>query len=403
MESVIAINILCASIAGGILGALVTPFVFMVKERSIWQGLLVGFFVGTIGGFVLLLPLWLLVAFKDKDSSLWLDFPTWTPHLLKTLPFLLLIVLWVIFSGEERFTDSRNIENIFRSASIIGMAAVGLTLIMLTGGIDFSSYGLLPLAGVVAVLVSNREDSATMGILAALGIGLYVGIVQGGLVGVVGLPSYLVTLASGACFLALGIYLTGSQLIQLESATFIEISGKEIAGVPTTFVVLVALVIFFEIIALLVNYVQRNSQLATINLVPESAFPKVGLIIVAYGLGGLLTSAASVIFVSRIGAAAPNIGTGIWLQIVAAAVLGGTSPFGKYGWVMGSLLGAISVAILQNGLLLRGLAPYNQDLILGGLVLGWLILHVFVGGRSALKAADTPINASTNVLPDVPA
>ena len=281
-------------------------------------------------------------------------------------------VIFAFFTPQ--FLTPANAINVALQTSITAIMAIGMTLVILTGGIDLSAGSLVAVAGVSAAFVVKAAGPA-----AALGVGLAAGAVSGLFTGVMvtrfTVPPFIVTLAlmsalRGAAFLMTGGYSVGDL-----PEGFAMLGRGYLAGLPVP--VLVTALLYAVFTVLLARTVfgrhiyavggnERAAYLAGVS----TARIKVGV----YILNGLLGGFAGVMLASRLGAGIPNAGLGYELDVIAAVVVGGASLFGGKGTLGGTLLGAIFIGILNNGLNLANVDPYLQKIVLGGVVLAAVLL-----------------------------
>jgi rhamnose transport system permease protein len=267
----------------------------------------------------------------------------------------LLIVLEVfLFQNLGRnFLSSGNVSNIFRHSVEIGLLALVMTPVILTGGIDLSVGSMMGLCAVVfGILVKQYQLPPGLAALAAVGLGALGGMGNAWLITRMNLPPLIVTLGTFSLFRGLAEALTkGSQAYSGFAQGFLNIGNASVLGIP------MQLWIFLAVLVLMVVLVHRSTwgrSLRAIGYAPEGA-RYAGIAVaritgMAYILAGAVAGLAAVILVSRLGEARANIGIGYELLAITAVVLGGTSIFGGAGSITGTLLGYVAVAVLNNGL-----------------------------------------------------
>ena len=281
---------------------------------------------------------------------------SWKNLLLRhEIVLLLVIVLEVILFTTlgRRFLDGTNVSNIFRHSVEIGLLALAMTPVILTGGIDLSVGSMIGLCAVsFGMLVNDAGLSPMMAGLIAILIGTAGGGLNALLIARMKLPPLIVTLGTFSLFRGLAEALTrGSKSYSGFPKSFLELGNGDIAGVPSQ--VWIFLLVGIGIY-LLVHHTTFGRSFRAIGYSPEGSryagIPvqrNVGLV---YILAGAISGLAAVILVARLGEARANAGIGYELLAITAVVLGGTSIFGGSGTVCGTLLGYIAVAILGNGL-----------------------------------------------------
>ncbi|MET0598378.1 MAG: ABC transporter permease [Mesorhizobium sp.] len=283
------------------------------------------------------------------------------------------VALFVVFSAlNATFYQPSNLIDIMLQSSINAVIAVGMTLVIMTKGIDLSVGSVVGLSSMVAA------DMLSHGLLAGIGAGLLVGLVCGALNGVLiaklRLPDFIVTLGTLSIFRGAALIYTDGQPIYGLPPEFRAIFAGRILDIPTP--VILALVIA-AVAFLLVRFTALGEQIIAIGGNEEAA--KLSGIniervkITVYVVSGVLSSIAGFVLIARIGAAEPIGGSGFELQAIGSAVIGGASLFGGVGNPLGSLIGALTLGGLQNGLTLMNVPSFWQYVASGVVV----ILAVF--------------------------
>ncbi len=268
---------------------------------------------------------------------------------------LLVIALEVVLFSAlgRRFLDGTNVSNIFRHSVEIGLLALAMTPVILTGGIDLSVGSMMGLCAVCfGIFVNEAGMSPLVAGVLSVGIGALGGGLNALLIARFNLPPLIVTLGTFSLFRGLAEALTeGAKSYSGFPDSFLALGNSDIAGIPAQMWIflLVALGIW-----LLVHRTTLGRSFRAIGYSPEGAryagIPVRRNLGLAYVLAGAIAGLAAVIFVARLGEARANAGMGYELLAITAVVLGGTSIFGGSGTVAGTLLGYLAVAILNNGL-----------------------------------------------------
>jgi ribose transport system permease protein len=283
------------------------------------------------------------------------------------------VALFLVFSLlTSTFYQPSNLIDIMLQSSINAVIAVGMTLVIMTRGIDLSVGSVVGLSSMVAAQMLNH--GVVVGILAGLIVGLVCGLVNGFLIARLKLPDFIVTLGTLSIFRGAALIYTDGQPIYGLPPAFRAIFGGRLLDLPTP--VLFALVI--AVLAfLLVRFTALGEQIIAIGGNEEAArlsgINVERVKITVYAISGLLSSIAGFILIARIGAAEPIGGNGFELQAIGAAVIGGASLFGGIGNPLGSLVGALTLGGLQNGLTLLNVPSFWQYVASGIVV----ILAVF--------------------------
>jgi len=283
---------------------------------------------------------------------------------------LAILIETVVFAAlAPQFLSLDNFVNIAISIAVIGILAVGMTLVILTGGIDLSIGSVAALAGVAAAIISLKFGVAA-GFAAALGVGIVCGIFNGVFVAYFRVPPFVVTLAVLTIARGLAFILSEGRSIGNLPDDFSRLGKEFVFGVPVSVLLMLAtfaagwFVLKHTTFGRYVYAVGANREatfLAGVNV--KSVTFRV------YLLNGLLVGLAAIVLASRLGAGVPNAGLQYELDVIAAVVVGGTSLSGGRGSVVQTLLGAIFIGILNNGLNLRGTDPYLQKIWLGVVIL----------------------------------
>ena len=284
------------------------------------------------------------------------------------LPVLVLIcILFAVLS--PNFLTENNIVNVVRQASINIVLAAGMTFVILTSGIDLAVGSVLGLTAVMAVVVSLVPGFGWAAVPAALLTGLIIGVLTGMIIAYLGLPPFIVTLGTytairGAAYLAAG----GTTVIN-SNIGFAWIGNGYLGPIP--WLVIIALLIIAvsafilhgTVLGVHVYAVGGNPQAARLTGIPVSL-----VLIFVYGVSGLLSGLAGAMSASRLYSAQGQLGIGYELDAIAAVILGGTSFSGGIGNVFGTLVGALIIAVLNNGLTLLNVSFYWQLVIKGAVI-----------------------------------
>ena len=283
-------------------------------------------------------------------------------------------LLFIVFSVlTQSFYQPGNLLDILLQSSINTMVAVGMTLVVMTRGIDLSVGSVVGLSSMIAA--SFLTGNLFLGTIAGMLVGVLCGLVNGFLIAKLKLPDFIVTLGMLSIFRGAALIYTDGKPIYGIDPTFRAIFAGDVAGIPTP--VLLALVIAF-LAFLLVRYTALGEQIIAVGGNEEAArlsginIDRVKICV--YAISGLLASLAGFVLIARVGAAEPIGGTGFELQAIGAAVIGGASLFGGEGNPLGSLIGALTLGAMQNGLTLLNVPSFWQ-LVATGVV---VILAVFV-------------------------
>jgi ribose transport system permease protein len=266
------------------------------------------------------------------------------------------------------FYQPSNLIDIMLQSSINAVIAVGMTLVIITRGIDLSVGSIVGLSSMVASDLMSHDMA--LGIFAGLAVGVICGLINGLLIAKLKLPDFIVTLGTLSVFRGAALIYTNGQPIYGLPDGFRAAFGGQLLGVPTPVImaIVVAALAFF-----LVRFTALGEQIVAVGGNEEAArlsginIDRVKIVV--YTLSGLLSSLAGFVLIARIGAAEPIGGNGFELQAIGAAVIGGASLFGGVGNPLGSLIGALTLGGLQNGLTLMNVPSFWQYVASGVVVI----------------------------------
>lgn len=298
--------------------------------------------------------------------------------LQKLGPLLGFAVITIILSIlSPNFLSLDNILNILRQVSINALIAFGMTFVILTGGIDLSVGSMLALA---AALTAGLMASGMDPILAML-LGLLAGAIMGAINGFVitkgKVAPFIATLATMTIFRGLAlVYTEGRPITGLSKDLSFELMGRGyFFGVP---VPVIWMLISYAILYFILKKTTFGRRVYAIGGNEEASILsgiKVDRVkIWVYSITGLLSALAGIILTSRLNSAQPTAGTAYELDAIAAVVLGGTSLSGGRGWIFGTMVGALIIGVLNNGLNLLDVSSFYQQVVKGGVILLAVIL-----------------------------
>ena len=294
-----------------------------------------------------------------------------------------LIALIAIFSFlSPSFREFNNILNIILQVSIIAISAFGMTFALIIAGIDLSIGSTIALSGTIAALLMSLNVPFTLAVGICLLIGLFLGFINGFLVSKAGIPAFIVTVATMGIFRGIAYILTGGGPVQISNAKFLYIGNEKIFGIPFP---IILLIVVFIIMNIILGKTKFGRQAYIIGGNEEAALYSginvKRIKIYIYMIIGFLASLSGIILASRLYSGQPNSANGYELDAIAAAVLGGTSLSGGYGTIVGTLIGAIIIGVINNGMNLLNIT-YFFFLIVKGIV---IIIAVYFDVQSKKK------------------
>jgi len=284
------------------------------------------------------------------------------------LAFVIICVALAILSPV--FLTKNNIINVIRQTSIYGIMAVGMTFVILTGGIDLSAGSVLALAGAICAGLLKGGSSIFVAIIAALGIGVACGLINGLFITKAKIPPFVVTLGMTNIARGLTLIYTKGYPISGFSPEFREIGGGYILGIPVPIILFLVIVLIAYVVlsqTKLGRYtyaIGGNEETVKLSGVNSAKYKTL-----VYIISGLSCAISALILTARLNSAEPIAGTGYETDVIAAVCIGGASMNGGRGSVWGSLLGALLIGVLNNGMNLLGVSPYFQQVVKGLIII----------------------------------
>lgn len=290
------------------------------------------------------------------------------------LAAIALVLLSVILRGQTFFSYS-NIINIFLNNSIIGIISLGMTLIILTGGIDLSVGSQLALTGLIAISVANATQNILLGVLVCCAFSVVLGLISGWLVAKFDIPSFIVTLSTMSIFRSVAEYLYNGGGLTVDRnilKNYTAISNTNLFGVlplPILYwLILCAAVYLFTAKTATGRHIyavgsnEKATRLSSINVDRIK--------IIAFAASGLMIALAAIIESARLGSMdSATSGSSYEMDAIAAVVIGGTSMSGGRGSILGTLFGTLIIGIINNMMNLLGVPPFLQGAVKGAIII----------------------------------
>lgn len=298
---------------------------------------------------------------------------------------LFFAVVCIVFSlATDAFLTTPNLLNIVRQSAPLLIVASAMTFVITTGGIDLSVGSVLALTATLSAVLLQWGVPWPMVVGMLLCLGAAVGALQGFFIAFEGIPAFIVTLAGLSVIRGIALLITGGYSIPVDPASGFNVIGRAwFIGVPVP--ALIAVVVL--VVAYLVFNETAFGRYVTGVGANAEAVRRAGVntrlvTLLVYVLTGAAAALAGIILASRLGSGSSNSGQGFELDVIAAVVLGGTSLFGGRGSVVGTILGALTVAVIANGLILAHLSPFLTPIVTGLIILIaiWLNFRLFKGG-----------------------
>jgi fructose transport system permease protein len=301
-------------------------------------------------------------------------------------PLIVLIVAGAAFAIlNGRFIRPENLALVLQQVAIVGALGVGQTIIILTAGIDLSVGALMILVqSVMAQLAYAHHVPALLALLIGLGVGAVAGGLNGALVTQLKLPPFIVTLGTLSIFTAVGLIYTHDQAIQATSLpSLLSWTGKTFG--PSSFQVTTGVVVMLILYAVFWFVLRNTAWGRHVYAVGDDAEAaqltgiRVSRVVLsAYVVAGVVYAVTAWMLIGRVGAADPNSAANANLDTITAVVIGGTSLFGGRGAIIGTLIGAVIVGVLRNGLSLAGVQDLYQTLAVGIMVISAVALDQWI-------------------------
>ncbi len=307
---------------------------------------------------------------------------------------LLLVIAFTVLA--PRFFTPLNLLNVLRQVSISGLIAIGMTFVILTAGIDLSVGSLLALAGLVGAYVSKggladrfaigaaevNGNPVWMAAGAAIAIGMLGGMLQGWVITRLRVPPFVVTLGGLTAFRGAALLFSAGGPISGFEPAFTWWGQGRIATVPVPVIIFFAAALIAHVVLRQTGFgkhvyaVGGNERAAALNGVPTRR-----IIMMVYVISGFFCGLAAFLLSARLNSAEAVAGLGWELTVIASVVIGGTSLFGGIGTIAGTVVGALLIGVLTNGLVLLNVSSFVQQIVIGVILVAAVALDQFAAGR----------------------
>jgi ribose transport system permease protein len=282
--------------------------------------------------------------------------------------FIALVIEIIIFwSLSPHFLTFNNItDGIGRGMVVIGIMAVGQTIVIIAGGFDLSQGAVSAAAAITAASLSNSGAPFLVAVLGGMGVGLGVGIANGVITGYGRINPLITTLGMLSIVRGLAQLLTGGREQVIDSRTFLNLGIKDTFGIPNIVWILFACFAFFGFLMPRTKFGRYVYAIGSNHRAARLAGVRINRWrLVIYGVSGMLAGLAGVVTTVRLGTAAPNFNTGSELAVITAVILGGASLQGGKGRLLGTFFGLLFIQILRNGLVLLSVPSAWQLIAIG--------------------------------------
>ena len=301
------------------------------------------------------------------------------PHIISDnigIMVVLLILCIIVSLATDKFLTSGNIISVLRQISINTYIALGMTLIIILGHIDLTVGAVVAMCGTLTVgFIVNQGLPVELAIIGGVLLGVLFGFINGVIVSTFKVPSFIITMAMMNVANGIAYVYSGGQSTRITDGFFISIGTEylfSLIPLPVLYMILLIIVISFLLVktrfGVYVYAIGGNREAARLSGIPIKKIE-----IIVFTLSGLLSAFAGLVLASRMYSGQPSVGSGYEMDAIAACVLGGTSMAGGKGSISGTVLGAMVIGIISNGLNLIGVSSYWQ-LIVKGIIIATAVI-----------------------------
>lgn len=303
--------------------------------------------------------------------------------------FVFVIMVIAMSFASPVFLSARNLLNVVRQVSVIGLISLGVTLVIISKGIDLSSGSVLAVAAVVAASLGQSGDwhakmfpelpqlPVVFPLLAALTIGLICGAINGTLIAKTGIPAFIATLGMMVSARGLALLYTDGRPVSSLTESYRYIGQGYILGIPVPVIIYLFMVFVTWV---LLNHTKFGKSIyaigGNIHAAEVSGVNVKRNLIKIYAYAGLLAGLAGMVLSARVNTGQPGMGVAYELDAIAATTIGGTSHSGGIGTIGGAFVGALILGVLNNGLNLLGVSAYWQQIIKGSIIVGAVVIDM---------------------------
>lgn len=282
-----------------------------------------------------------------------------------------LLVMCVVFTClTNRFLTLNNMLNIFQQASINLCVAVGMTFVIITGGIDLSVGSVMALSGMIMAQMMERGVAPIIGVILGLALATLLGALNGVLIAKLKLQPFLVTLGTMSAYRGLTLIISNGLPVRSFSSAYVNFMSSLNGFIPLPIIISLVLAICAMIV---LKYFKFGQYLLAVGGNEEatrlSGINTDKIKIITYGFSGFASAVAALIFLGRLAAADPQAGNGYEMNAIAAAAIGGASMAGGKGSIVGTIIGCLILQTLNNGLTLMNVQSFYQTFAIGVIVL----------------------------------
>lgn len=278
----------------------------------------------------------------------------------------LLCLCLVLTFTTDSFFDSKNILTVLRQICINALLAFGMTFVLIIGGIDLTVGSVVGASGVAVVMLMEAGVGMIPAIIMALLLGAVIGLINGTIISTTGMPAFIVTLSMQGVIRGVAYIITDGRSVASGNKVFTSMGNGYLFGIPNPIYIMVIVMAIVSVILYKTKFGRRMYAVGGNPLAARFSGIKIkSLTVKVYVISALLSALAGIILASRMFSGQPTAGQGYESDAIAAAVLGGTSFTGGVGTIGGTLIGALVIGVLNNGLNLLHISSYVQMVIKG--------------------------------------
>lgn len=321
---------------------------------------------------------------REQGSRL-SDFLQTHAHVLSIAAFLVACCLFFTAINPV-FLSTGNLLNLLRQAAPTLIVAVAMTFVITTGGIDLAVGSIIALVNASAALLLQAGWDWPLVCLVMLALGALIGWFQGFFIAYQNIPAFIVTLAGLSAIRGIALVLTGGFSILIPPSVFLSIGRGTVLGIPNPAILGILVAILGYVVLNATVYGRRVTAVgANAEAARRVGMPSRRVICSVYVWSGVAAALAALVVAARLGSGSSNAAVGTELEVIAAVVLGGTSLAGGRGTIVGTVLGALTISVIANGLILAHINPFFTQIVTGAIILTaiWLNTRIFdrVGGK----------------------
>jgi inositol transport system permease protein len=291
-------------------------------------------------------------------------------------------IIFILIAGcllltilNQNFLRVKNLINVVRQVAVTGIIGMGVTFCIVTAGTDLSSGSVVGLVGILSAMATVRGVSLPLALLFASAIGTLTGLVNGIIIVKGNIAPFIATLGMMTAARGAALLCSNGKPISLSSEAFKFIGQGSIIGIPIPVIIFTIMGLITHVILSKFRFgrhvyaVGGNAQAAI-----TCGINKDRVLIMVYTLAGFMTSIAGIILTARVGSGQPNSGLNYEFEAITGAVIGGTSFNGGVGRISGTMIGALIIGVLNNGMDLLGISPYWQQVVKGVIIISAVVL-----------------------------